>query len=386
MLNQKTIKALRLQILGLLVGGLSPTPGLAGSLPDFSEATAPENYFTSVAGVTSLLIGLFIFIGFCVHLAHHARTNPRRKRRQRRDHTQCQLGWVAALTVLRSTNAIADLPKTAAPMIPEDVRATWMAVFAIVLVIGVIAATYWLCRGLDKTGSPTAPKSDERDALIWLIRRLDDMYPTLVALKQRPVEAAAADSPYVAIAREVGRSRQHPVRPQDRHGTATGDALMRSAPLSTHSGLSPRPVHAAMIFFSNPMRSYTMSHHLLCIALKGLPIAALLLSGEVLAELPTDASDVLPDGVTSDGSAASTLVTIFAFFLKLAAYAVMIISAIAGGGYLLNSFGEAQRDRGGMGRFGITAVAVLVMIGLVVVFGLLAVEWADGLSGLSASA
>lgn len=128
-----------------------------------------------------------------------------------------------------------------------------------------------------------------------------------------------------------------------------------------------------------------MSHALLSVVLKGLPLAALLLAGEVLAELPTDASDVLPDGVTSDGSASNTLVSIGAFFLKFAAYAVMIIAAIAGGAYLLSSFGEAQRDRGGMGRFGVTAVAVLVMIGLVVIFGLLAVDWADGLSGLSAT-
>lgn len=206
MRNPKTLNAMmtRRPILGLLVGALSPTLGLAGPLPDFSEVTAPENYFTSLAGIISLLIASVIVIGVWVHLATRARTTPRRKRRQRRHHTQCLVGWVTTAPLLRSGNALAALPETGPPSPHDDVLILWGIG---VLFIAVIAAACWLCRGLDKTARPAGPTSDERAALIWLIRRLEEMYPTLVALKRVTAEAAGQDNPYAATVREIGHIR-----------------------------------------------------------------------------------------------------------------------------------------------------------------------------------
>lgn len=111
-----------------------------------------------------------------------------------------------SLGILATNDGFADMRINATPMVPNDVHA--MGVFFVVLVIGVIGATYWLCRGLDKTARPTGSTSDERDSVDWLMRRFDEIYPVLVALKRLTADGGSATSPYADLTRDVGLMRQ----------------------------------------------------------------------------------------------------------------------------------------------------------------------------------
>jgi len=94
--------------------------------------------------------------------------------------------------------------------------------------------------------------------------------------------------------------------------------------------------------------------------------------------LPTDTTGILPTGAQGNGG--DTILVLIAWAVRLLAYSVMIIAAVGASWFIFNSFGEAATSKNGWGKFAGVAVGSLIMVGLVVTIGLVAIGWAAGLA------
>ena len=113
-----------------------------------------------------------------------------------------------------------------------------------------------------------------------------------------------------------------------------------------------------------------------------LGITLYLFASNAWAELPGAADDVLPDGVTAE-KPADALMGMVSWGAQIMAYILMIGAVFGGGYYVFKAFGEANETKGGWGGFFGTLVATIIMIAFVVALGLIAVEWAQGLSDVT---
>ncbi len=128
--------------------------------------------------------------------------------------------------------------------------------------------------------------------------------------------------------------------------------------------------------------NFIRSVHSICTALG---ITAYLFAGELMAGgLPTSGEDVLPDGVTGDNPSGAIL-GLVSWGAQFLAYALMLGAVVAGGYAIVTSFGEANSTKGGWGKFLGILVGSIVMIAVVVALGLVAVNWAQGLSSVTIS-
>lgn len=105
-------------------------------------------------------------------------------------------------------------------------------------------------------------------------------------------------------------------------------------------------------------------------------VAPMVLAGA----LPTDSTEILPGTVTA-GTGGDTIELLISWAVRLLAYGVMIIAAIGAAWFIFQAFGEAATTKNGWGKFAGVAVGSLIMVGLVVTIGLIAVGWAAGLAG-----
>ena len=96
--------------------------------------------------------------------------------------------------------------------------------------------------------------------------------------------------------------------------------------------------------------------------------------------LPTDPTEILPGTVTA-GTGGDTIELLISWGVRLLAYGIMIIAALGSGWFIFQAFGEAASTKNGWGKFAGVAVGSLIMVGLVVTIGLIAVGWAAGLAG-----
>ncbi len=108
-------------------------------------------------------------------------------------------------------------------------------------------------------------------------------------------------------------------------------------------------------------------------------VGALMLYSDVMAALPQNADEVLPDGVAS-GEPISIVKSLISFSIQLLAYVMMAIAIVGAGYWIFKSFGDSQDTKGGYGQFGVSMVGSLIMVAVVVSLGLVAVDWAKGLS------
>ena len=96
--------------------------------------------------------------------------------------------------------------------------------------------------------------------------------------------------------------------------------------------------------------------------------------------LPTDPTEILPGTVTA-GTGGDTIELLISWAVRLLAYSIMIISAVGAAWFIFQAFGEAASTKNGWGKFAGVAVGSLIMVGLVVTIGLIAIGWAAGLAG-----
>ena len=112
----------------------------------------------------------------------------------------------------------------------------------------------------------------------------------------------------------------------------------------------------------------------------GLGAALYLAAESAFAALPSSAQDVLPDGVNAGDPVGNTMLAIASWSLQALAYLVMIVAAVGAGYFIFKAFGEASDTKGGLGKFGGMAIGSVIMLAVVVTIGLIAVNWAQGLS------